>query len=53
MYLFGKGRKARIVPLISQTIKILEKYIKIYNIPINSDNLLFIIAKKELLLEWV
>lgn len=41
VYLFGKGRKARIVPLITQTIKILEKYIKIYNIPANSENLLF------------
>lgn len=49
VYLFGKGRKARIVPLISQTIKILEKYIKIYNIPINSDNLLFYNSKKEAL----
>lgn len=46
VYLFGKGRKARIVPLISQTIKILEKYIKIYNIPINSDNLLFYNSQK-------
>ena len=44
-----KGRKARIVPLISQTIKILEKYIKIYNIPINSDNLLFYNSQKEAL----
>ena len=49
VYLFGKGRKARIVPLISQTIKILEKYIKIYNIPINSDNLLFYNSQKEAL----
>ena len=49
VYLFGKGRKARIVPLISQTMKILEKYIKIYNIPINSDNLLFYNSQKEAL----
>lgn len=49
VYLFGKGRKARIVPLISHTIKILEKYIKIYDIPVNSDNLLFYNSKKEAL----
>lgn len=47
VYLFGKGRKARIVPLISQTIKILEKYIKIYNIPADSNNLLFYNSQKD------
>ena len=44
-----KGKKARIVPLISQTIHILEKYIKIYNIPINGDNLLFYNSQKDAL----
>ena len=47
--LYGKGRKWRIVPLLGQTIKILEKYIKIYNIKFNSDDLLFFNSKKEAL----
>ena len=45
--LYGKGRKNRMVPLIGQTIKILEKYIKVYNINFNSDDLLFFNSKKE------
>ena len=49
VYLFGKGRKARIVPLVSQTIKILEKYIKIYDIQANSNRLLFYNSQKEAL----
>lgn len=49
VYLFGKGRKARIVPLISQTIKVLEKYIKIYDIQINSNDLLFFNSQKNAL----
>ena len=44
--LYGKGRKSRTIPLLKQTIKILEKYIKIYNI--NSNNsLLFFNNRKE------
>ena len=45
--LYGKGRKNRMVPLIGQTMKILEKYIKVYNINFNSDDLLFFNSKKE------
>ena len=39
--LYGKGRKSRTIPLLKQTIKILEKYIKIYNINSNNSLLFF------------
>ena len=39
--LYGKGRKNRTIPLLKQTIKILEKYIKVYSINLNSNSLLF------------
>ena len=45
--LYGKGRKNRTIPLLKQTIKILEKYIKVYNINFNSNSLLFFNSKKE------
>lgn len=41
IYLYGKGQKARIIPLITQTIKILEKYLNIYNLDKNSNEILF------------
>ena len=41
IYLNGKGRKQRIVPLITSTIKIIEKYMKLYNLDNNSNKLLF------------
>lgn len=44
--LYGKGRKKRTIPLLKQTIKILKKYIEVYNI--NSNNsLLFFNNRKE------
>ena len=44
--LYGKGRKNRTIPLLKQTIKILKKYIEVYNI--NSNNsLLFFNNRKE------
>ena len=45
--MYGKGRKNRTIPLLKQTIKILEKYIKVYNINFNSNSLLFFNSKKE------
>ena len=47
--LYGKGRKNRTIPLLRQTIKILEKYIKIYKMNFNSPSLLFFNSKKEAL----
>lgn len=47
MDLYGKGRKNRTIPLLKQTIKILEKYIKVYSINLNSNNLLFFNSRKE------
>ena len=47
MDLYGKGRKNRTIPLLKQTIKILEKYIKVYSINLNSNSLLFFNSRKE------
>lgn len=47
IYLYGKGRKSRTVPLIKQTIKILEKYIEIYKLDLNSNYLLFFNSRNE------
>lgn len=47
IYLNGKGRKQRIVPLITSTIKIIEKYMKLYNLDNNSNKLLFFNARDE------
>ena len=47
IYLNGKGRKQRIVPLITSTIKIIEKYMKLYNLDNNSNKLLFFNTRYE------
>lgn len=45
--LYGKGKKQRVVPLISSTIKIIEKYMQIYNLSENSTELLFFNSRNE------
>lgn len=47
IYLNGKGRKQRIVPLLSSTVKILEKYLNVYNLDDKSNKLLFFNAREE------
>ena len=47
IYLSGKGRKQRLVPLIEQTIKIIEKYMKIYNLNEHSTSILFFNSRNE------
>lgn len=47
VYLNGKGRKQRVVPLVSSTIKIINKYMKLFELNENSTNLLFFNARNE------
>ena len=47
IYLNGKRKKQRIVPLITSTTKIIEKYMILYNLDNNSDKLLFFNARGE------
>lgn len=47
IYLNGKGRKQRVVPLITSTIKIIEKYMNLYKLDNNSNKLLFFNAREE------
>lgn len=47
VYLNGKGRKQRVVPLISSTIKIIAKYMELFDLNDHSINLLFFNARNE------
>ena len=47
IFLYGKGRKQRNVPLISQTIKNIEKYMELYKLDNYSNKLLFFNSRGE------